>query len=88
MEVACTWALRMLSIGAVLWEFAGERWNAVFGGSVGGDTLKETANIVAVRESREIKSPSFFIFLRAPGSDPFVQGQVWWRLLSSKRWTQ
>ena len=31
-EVACTWALRMLSVDAVLWEFGGERWNAVFGG--------------------------------------------------------
>ena len=36
-------------------------------GRVGGDTLKETANIVAVRESWEIKSPSFFIFLKGPG---------------------
>lgn len=53
-----------------------------------GDTLKGTANIVAVRESWETKSSSFFIFLEGPGSDPFVQGQVWWRILSSKQWTQ
>lgn len=56
------WALRMLNIGAESWEFGGELWNAVFGGGRDGDTLKETANIVAVRESWETKSSSFFIF--------------------------